>query len=81
MKYTADDLRALDSALATKCVEDLKKLARNYYVQGSAKMRKQELIGDVGRALVEPGRMEELIYVMISRRCASPGPARQRNWS
>lgn len=64
MKYTADDLRALDSALATKCVEDLKKLARNYYVQGSAKMRKQELIGEVGRALVEPGRMEELIYVM-----------------
>ena len=65
MKYTADDLRALDSALATKCVEDLKKLARNYYVQGSAKMRKQELIGEVGRALVEPGRMEELIYVMF----------------
>lgn len=64
MKYTADDLRTLDTALATKCVEDLKKLARNYYVQGSAKMRKQELIGEVGRALVEPGRMEELIYVM-----------------
>ena len=55
MKYTADDLRALDSALATKCVEDLKKLARNYYVQGSAKMRKQELIGEVGRDLPANG--------------------------
>ena len=64
MKYTADDLHTLDTALATKCVEELKELARSYYVQGSAKMRKQELVQEVGRALLEPGRMEELIYIM-----------------
>ena len=67
MKYTADDLRVLDTALTTKCVEHLKELARNYCVQGSAKMRKQELIREVGRALKESGRMEALIYVMDDR--------------
>lgn len=64
MGYTAEELRTIDHALASKCVEELKMLARSCYVQGSAKMRKQELISVVRQALLEPGRMEELIYVM-----------------
>lgn len=47
MGYTAEELRTIDYALASKYVEELKILARSYYVRGSAKMRKQELIAVV----------------------------------
>ena len=67
MGYTAEELRTIDYALASKCVKELKILARSYYVRGSAKMRKQELIAAVKQALLEPGRMAELIYMMSDK--------------
>lgn len=67
MGYTAEELRTIDYALASKCVKELKILARSYYERGSAKMRKQELIAVVKQALLEPGRMAELIYMMSDK--------------
>ena len=34
MGYTAEELRTIDYALASKCVKELKILARSYYVRG-----------------------------------------------
>lgn len=86
MGYTAEELRTIDYALASKYVEELKILARSYYVRGSAKMRKQELIAVVKQAMLEPGRMAELIYMMSDKvwrdfqKVCQCGSCRRRNW-
>jgi hypothetical protein len=53
----------LREVLSAETVPELRKLAKGYYVEGTSKLKKAELIDAVTAALQERGRMEELLYV------------------
>lgn len=75
---------AIEAVLAEVSAAKLKELAKNYYVRGYSKMNKPALVQAVSAALREPGRMEELLYIidqptfLLFRRAASPGIFRKR---
>lgn len=56
----------VEEILSKKSVIELRELARSFYVKGSSKMRKVELISEVKAALMIPERLEELLYVLDS---------------
>ena len=55
---------AIEAVLAEASAAKLKELAKNYYVKGCFKMNKPALVEAVSAALREPGRMEELLYII-----------------
>ena len=55
---------AIEAVLAEASAAKLKELAKNYYVKGYSKMNKPALVQAVSAALREPGRMEELLYII-----------------
>ena len=55
---------AIEAVLAEASAAKLKELAKNYYVKGYSKMNKSALVQAVSAALREPGRMEELLYII-----------------
>lgn len=55
---------SLRELLSGKTVAALRVLAKGFYVKGTSTMRKPELISAVTEALKEPGRLEELLYVV-----------------
>ena len=55
---------AIEDVLASASAAKLKELAKNYYVKGYSKMNKPTLVQAVSAALRDPGRMEELLYVI-----------------
>lgn len=54
----------IGAVLAEASAAKLKELAKNYYVKGYSKMNKPALVQAVSAALREPGRMEELLYII-----------------
>ena len=54
----------IEAVLAEASAAKLKELAKNYYVKGYSKMNKSALVQAVSAALREPGRMEELLYII-----------------
>ena len=54
----------IEAVLAEASAVKLKELAKNYYVKGYSKMNKPALVQAVSAALREPGRMEELLYII-----------------
>lgn len=54
----------LDIALSKRTVPELKELAKGYYVKGTSKMNKSELISAVSVALCNPDRLAELLFVI-----------------
>ena len=54
----------IEAVLAEASAVKLKGLAKNYYVKGYSKMNKPALVQAVSAALREPGRMEELLYII-----------------
>ena len=54
----------IEAVLAEASAAKLKELAKNYYVKGYSKMNKPALVQAVSAALREPGRMEELLYII-----------------
>ena len=55
---------AIEAVLTEASAAKLKELAKNYYVKGYSKMNKPALVQAVSAALREPGRMEELLYIV-----------------
>ena len=55
---------AIEAVLVDASAAKLKELAKNYYVKGYSKMNKTALVQAVSAALLEPGRMEELLYII-----------------
>ena len=55
---------AIEAVLAEAGAAKLKELAKNYYVKGYSKLNKPALVQAVSAALREPGRMEELLYII-----------------
>ena len=55
---------AIEDVLASASAAKLKELAKNYYVRGCSKMNKPTLVQAVSAALRDPGRMEELLYII-----------------
>ena len=55
---------AIEAVLTEASAAKLKELAKNYYVKGYSKMNKLALVQAVSAALREPGRMEELLYII-----------------
>ena len=55
---------AIEAVLADVGAAKLKELAKNYYVKGYSKMNKPTLVQAVSAALRDPGRMEELLYII-----------------
>ena len=55
---------AIEAVLAEVGAAKLKELAKNYYVKGYSKMNKPTLVQAVSAALRDPGRMEELLYII-----------------
>lgn len=56
----------LSDILALRSVTKLKELARAYHIKGYSKMNFSQLILAVEQALVEQGRLEELLYILES---------------
>jgi len=55
---------SLQDTLNVKTVVELKMLAKAYYVKGYTKLAKRGLIESVGTALLNPNRMEEVLYIL-----------------
>lgn len=64
MNAEKDNAITLHKLLSGKTVAALRRLARGFYVKGVSTMRKPELISAVTEVLKEPGRLEELLYVI-----------------
>ena len=54
----------LGEILSKRSVADLRKIASGYYIKGTSKMKKAELIDGIIQALHEPERLRELLLVI-----------------
>ena len=54
----------LQTLLSKRSVAELRKLASGFYVKGTSKMKKAELISEVALALQEPERLRELLLIV-----------------
>lgn len=64
MDAESNNAISLYELLSGKSVAALRVLAKGFHVKGSSTMRKPELISAVTEELKEPGRLEELLYVV-----------------
>lgn len=55
---------AMADTLRAKTLEELKKMAKAYSVRGYSSLNKAGLVGVVGEALRDAGRMENLLYIL-----------------
>lgn len=55
---------SLRDTLDLKTNDELRKLAKGYFLKGYSKLGKSGLVYAVGEALLDPARMEELLYIL-----------------
>lgn len=55
---------SFQDTLGVKTIDELKRLAKAYFIKGYSKLDKHDLVEAVGNALFDAGRMEEVLYIL-----------------